>query len=51
MNWKLKKFNDLTCEDIYGILKIRTEVFRVELIMVVELIQHCKKLEDYYENY
>lgn len=30
MEWKLKKFKDLTVEEIYQILKIRTEVFIVE---------------------
>jgi ElaA protein len=30
MNWKLKKFNELTCEEVYIILQLRTEVFVVE---------------------
>lgn len=30
MNWQLKKFEELKCEEIYKILKIRNEVFIVE---------------------
>ncbi|KHO39451.1 GNAT family acetyltransferase [Clostridium tetani] len=30
MNWHLKKFEELRCEEIYKILKIRNEVFIVE---------------------
>ncbi len=30
LNWKLKKFKELKCEEIYKILKIRNEVFIVE---------------------
>ncbi|MBU3144310.1 GNAT family N-acetyltransferase [Clostridium sp. CF012] len=30
MNWKIKKFNELTGEEMYDILKIRNEVFVVE---------------------
>jgi len=30
MEWKLKKFNELNCEELYNILKLRTEVFIVE---------------------
>lgn len=30
MNWKLKKFEELTVEEIYRILKLRNEVFVVE---------------------
>lgn len=30
MEWKLKKFDDLTSDELYGILKLRSEVFVVE---------------------
>jgi len=30
MNWKMKKFNELTGGELYGILKLRNEVFVVE---------------------
>ena len=30
MEWKLKKFYDLTSDELYGILKLRSEVFVVE---------------------
>ena len=30
MEWKLKKFDDLTLDELYGILKLRSEVFVVE---------------------
>ena len=30
MIWELKKFNDLTNNELYGILKLRSEVFVVE---------------------
>lgn len=30
MNWKLKRFNELTVEEIYNILALRNEVFIVE---------------------
>lgn len=30
MQWRLKKFNDLTLDELYGILKLRVEVFVVE---------------------
>lgn len=30
MKWKIKKFNELEVEEIYGILKLRNEVFVVE---------------------
>ena len=30
MEWKLKKFDDLTLDELYGILKLRLEVFVVE---------------------
>jgi ElaA protein len=30
LNWKLKKFEELECKEIYEILKIRNEVFIVE---------------------
>lgn len=30
MNWKIKKFNELTINELYEILKIRSEVFVVE---------------------
>lgn len=30
MNWKLKKFNELTVEEMYEILRIRADVFVVE---------------------
>ena len=30
MEWKLKKFDDLTISELYGILKLRSEVFVVE---------------------
>lgn len=30
MQWRLKKFNDLTLDELYGILKLRVGVFVVE---------------------
>lgn len=30
MEWKLKKFDELTTEELYGILKLRVEIFVVE---------------------
>ncbi|NLC83953.1 MAG: GNAT family N-acetyltransferase [Ruminococcaceae bacterium] len=30
MNWKFKKFADLSTEEIYGIIKLRIEVFIIE---------------------
>lgn len=30
INWTLKKFNDLTVEELYAILRLRSEVFVVE---------------------
>ncbi|MBQ2636562.1 MAG: GNAT family N-acetyltransferase [Methanobrevibacter sp.] len=30
MNWKLKRFNQLTLDELYEILKLRSEVFVVE---------------------
>lgn len=30
MEWKLKSFNELTVDELYGILKLRSEVFVVE---------------------
>ena len=30
MKWQIKKFNDLSTEEIYKILKLRSEVFVVE---------------------
>lgn len=30
MEWKLKKFDDLTLDELYEILKLRSEVFVVE---------------------
>jgi ElaA protein len=30
LDWKLKKFNELTIEELYGILKLRNEIFVVE---------------------
>lgn len=30
INWELKKFNELSLEELYGILKLRSEVFVVE---------------------
>ncbi len=30
MNWKIKKFNDLTTKELYEILRVRAEVFIVE---------------------
>jgi ElaA protein len=30
LNWELKKFEELTAEEVYKILRIRTEVFIVE---------------------
>lgn len=30
MNWILKKFDDLTIDELYGILKLRAEIFVVE---------------------
>ncbi|MGL5415363.1 MAG: GNAT family N-acetyltransferase [Clostridium sp.] len=30
MNWKIKKFNDLTTEELYKILGLRNEIFIIE---------------------
>jgi len=30
MNWKIEKFNDLTTNELYEILRLRSEVFVVE---------------------
>ena len=32
MNWKFKKFDELTTNELYEILKLRAEVFVVELV-------------------
>jgi ElaA protein len=36
MNWNLKKFNELTTEEIYKILKLRSEVFIIEQQCIYE---------------
>lgn len=36
MNWKLKNFNELSCEEMYNILKIRSEVFIIEQTCVYQ---------------
>ena len=30
MNWKLKKFQELTVDELYDVLRLRSEVFVVE---------------------
>ena len=36
MDWEIKKFSELCCEEIYDILKIRNEVFIVEQQCIYE---------------
>ena len=38
MDWHLKKFSDLTIDELYNILKLRTDVFIVEQQCAYEAI-------------
>lgn len=54
MNWTLKKFKDLTVDELYALLRLRTEVFVVEQNCVFQDMdnkdQHCHHLMGWKEN-
>lgn len=54
MNWTLKKFETLTVDELYALLRLRTEVFVVEQNCVFQDMdnkdQHCYHLMGWKEN-
>lgn len=54
MNWTLKKFEDLTVNELYALLRLRTEVFVVEQNCVFQDMdnkdQYCYHLMGWKEN-
>jgi ElaA protein len=54
MNWTLKKFEDLTVDELYRLLRLRTEVFVVEQNCVFQDMdnkdQYCYHLMGWKEN-
>ncbi len=54
MNWTLKKFEDLTVDELYALLRLRTEVFVVEQTCVFQDMdnkdQYCYHLMGWKEN-
>lgn len=54
MNWTLKKFEDLTVDELYALLRLRTEVFVVEQNCVFQDMdnkdQACYHLMGWKEN-
>lgn len=54
MNWTLKKFEDLTVDELYALLRLRTEVFVVEQNCVFQDMdnkdRYCYHLMGWKEN-